>query len=115
MCAVKQLSPSKNDRLYFEIEALAQIFCVNTRTPFEFAVSDNTFLDVKDKKDSRFNQWFYDILDHWQLVMSEYQGSPFSVESQLMYEKAKIDLYSALCQETQNFFRNLAREMGRFY
>lgn len=82
---------SKDDRLYSEIEALAQIFGVNTRTPFEFAVSDNTFLEVKDKRDSRFNHWFYDVLDYWQIVMSEYQDSPFSEESQASYEKAKTD------------------------
>ena len=66
-------------------------FGINVRTPFEIAVSDNTFLEVSGKKDSRFNQWFYDVLDHWQLIMSEYQASPFSAESQAMYEKAKTD------------------------
>lgn len=82
---------TKDDRLYGEIEALVQIFGINVRTPFEIAVSDNTFLEVSGKRDSRFNQWFYDVLDHWQLIMSEYQDSPFSAESQAMYEKAKTD------------------------
>jgi hypothetical protein len=48
------------------LEALRRIFLVGQRAPFEFALSPNSLSEVADKRDSRYLQWAFDVLNHWQ-------------------------------------------------
>jgi hypothetical protein len=58
-----------------KLEALRSIMQVAERAPFEFALSDNSFLEVTQRGDPRYLQWAYDVLDHW-LVCIEESRSP---------------------------------------
>lgn len=48
---------------------------VAERAPFEFALSHNSFAEVQGKKDPRYLQWAYDVLDH-RLACLEVSGEP---------------------------------------
>jgi hypothetical protein len=54
-----------------KLEALRFIMQVAERAPFEFALSNNSFLEVQGKGDSRYLQWAYDVLDHWLACLDE--------------------------------------------
>jgi hypothetical protein len=58
-----------------KLEALRRIMEVAERAPFEFAVSVNSFNEVRRAKDSRYLRWAYDVLDHWRVCLEE-NGSP---------------------------------------
>ena len=59
-----------------KLEALRLIMQVDERAPFEFALSSNSFVEVQRKRDSRYLQWAYDVLDHW-LACLEESGEPY--------------------------------------
>ena len=52
------------------VEALRRIFLVNERAPWEFAVSENSLREVAAKGNSRYLQWAYDVLDHWEVCLA---------------------------------------------
>src|SRR5689334_11787765 len=53
------------------LEALRSIMQVAQRAPFEFALSHNSFEEVRAKGDSRYLQWAFDVLDHWETCLEE--------------------------------------------
>jgi hypothetical protein len=59
------------------IDALRQIFIVNQRALWQFALSANSLREVAARRDSRHLQWAYDVLDHWQICLEE-SGTPSS-------------------------------------
>jgi hypothetical protein len=44
---------------------------VAQRAPFQFALSDNSFLEVTARGDAHYLQWAYDVLDHWHTCLEE--------------------------------------------
>lgn len=54
-----------------KIEALRSIMQVAERAPFEFALSNNSFVEVRRRGDARYVQWAYDVLDHWLACLEE--------------------------------------------
>jgi hypothetical protein len=58
-----------------KLEALRLIMHIAERAPFEFAISSNSFIEVRGKGDSRYLQWAYDVLDHWQACLED-AGEP---------------------------------------
>lgn len=48
-----------------KLEALRAIMFVNQRAMFEFALSENSLVEVSDKGDALYLRWAYDVLDHW--------------------------------------------------
>lgn len=58
--------------LYKEIETLRLLLLGIDRTNIEFAVSKNTFEEVKKKKDVSYIHWFFDIWDYWENILQEY-------------------------------------------
>lgn len=67
----ENLEPSPNDRIHRDplgvakLKALRWIMQVAERAPFEFALSDNSFVEVERRGDPCYLQWAYDVLDHW--------------------------------------------------
>ena len=57
------------------IDALRNIFLVNQRANFEFALSRNSIKEVSEKKDKHYLQWAFDVLDHWMSCIEEYEQS----------------------------------------
>ena len=57
------------------IKALRNIFSLNFRTNFEFALSNNSIREVSDKHDGVYLQWAYDVLDHWMSCIEAYENS----------------------------------------
>src|SRR5262245_22233054 len=70
-----ELSP--NDRIHrdplgvVKLEALRWIMQIVERAPFEFALSDNSFVEVERRGDPGYLQWAYDVLDHWHACLEE--------------------------------------------
>jgi hypothetical protein len=60
------------------LEALRSIFIINNRAQFEFALSDNSFIEVRDRGNHSYLQWAYDVLDHWQACLDSYAEAPFT-------------------------------------
>jgi hypothetical protein len=58
-----------------KLEALRLIMRVSEHAPFEFAISENSLVEVQANVDSRYIQWAYEILDYW-LVCLENTGEP---------------------------------------
>lgn len=54
-----------------KLEALRSIMRAAERAPFQFALSNNSFLEVARRGDSRYLQWAYDVLDHWEACLNE--------------------------------------------
>jgi len=70
------------------IEALRNIFIINERAHFEFAISKNSMKEVLDKKDSSYLRWAYDVLDHWMCCIEEYENSKaFSGKGKRLLDK----------------------------
>ncbi len=89
---IKRKTIYKGERLFNEIKALRDFFIFVNRARFEFALSESVFREVIDKKDSGFIQWFYDVWDHWDAVVSEYEfGEAFSLSAESNYKLALID------------------------
>jgi hypothetical protein len=70
--------PLRRDRqvpgLSDEIDALRNIFLVNERAHFEFAVTQASLREVAARNKQCYTQWVYDVLDSW-LVSSEGEES----------------------------------------
>lgn len=82
---------TKDNRLYYEILALEQIFLGIDRTNMEFALSETVLKEVIDKKDSAFYRWSYEVWDNWQTVVAEYEDNPFSRKAKKRYKQACHD------------------------
>lgn len=54
-----------------KLEALRNIMQIAERAPFEFALSENSFVEVSRRDDHRYLQWAYDVLDHWLVCFEE--------------------------------------------
>lgn len=78
----ENVEPSHTNRIWSipngiqNLEALRTIFFVNQRAGFEFALSDNSLLEVSGKKDARYLQWAYDVLDYWLACLEEAEDLP---------------------------------------
>ena len=59
------------------LEAIRSIFIVINPAQFEFALSENSFIEVRESGDHRYLQWAYDLLDHWQACLDSYTEAPF--------------------------------------
>lgn len=82
----------KGSRLHNEIEALHNFFIGIFRAHFEFALSSAVYKEVSAREDKRFVQWFHDVWDHWETVVSEYKhGEAFSEKAEQNYKKAVHD------------------------
>lgn len=62
--------------------ALRYIMQVAERAPFEFALSDNSLLEVTRRGDARYLQWAYDVLDHWRACIE--QAPPLAVNLRIV-------------------------------
>lgn len=58
-----------------KIEALRMIMQVAERAPFQFALSDNSFNEVRGAGRESYLRWAYDVLDHWRVCLYE-SGPP---------------------------------------
>lgn len=65
----------KHNKEAKNIEALRNIFSVNFRASFEFALSKNSIKEVSGKNDASYLQWAFDVLDHWMSCIDEYENS----------------------------------------
>ena len=69
------------DRIYrdpagiVKLEALRYLMQVAQRAPFQFALSENSFVEVARKKDDRYLGWAYEILDHWLATLGDAPGT----------------------------------------
>ena len=70
-------SLSQDDRIHrdpkgvVKLEALRFIMQIAERAPFEFALSENSFVEVQRRGDAGYLQWAYDVLDHWLACLAE--------------------------------------------
>ena len=58
-----------------KLDALRWIMLVAERAPFEFALSVNSFSEVKRRGDPGYLRWAYDVLDHWLACSEMSQGA----------------------------------------
>lgn len=54
-----------------KLQALQSIMQIAERAPFEFALSENSFVEVKRRGDQAYLEWAYDVLDHWITCVDE--------------------------------------------
>lgn len=76
------------------IESLRRIFFVNQRANWQFALSANSLQEVAQKRDRRYLQWAYDVLDHWQVCLEE--SGPLSPERQSLGAKLSLPIFNYL-------------------
>lgn len=54
-----------------KLEALRAIMQVGYRAPFQFALSSNSFAEVRQSQDHAYLRWALDVLDHWNACLAE--------------------------------------------
>lgn len=54
-----------------KLEALRKIMLIAERAPFAFALSENSFAEVRERGDPDYLRWAQDVLDHWLACLSE--------------------------------------------
>ncbi len=64
-----------------KLEALRAIMFVNQRAMFEFALSENSLVEVSDRGDALYLRWAHDVLDHWLVCVEESGGLAFANET----------------------------------
>jgi len=62
------------------LNALRNIFLVNQRANFEFALSQNSLQEVVAKGDNGYLQWAFAVIDHWQSMLDAYVQNPINQE-----------------------------------
>lgn len=70
---------------YANVSALRDIFFVNQRALFEWAVSEASLLEASDKRDPGHLQWAYDVFDHTLACLQTSGG--LTVESQAVAQR----------------------------
>ena len=88
------------------LEALRNIFIVQNRADFEFALSKNSFIEVSAKGDAGYLQWAYDVLDHWQASLESYDGDPFSGEGIALASKVDSPAFGYLGRGDRGLIRD---------
>ena len=69
-----------NDRIwsipngYENVYSLQGLFRINTRVPFEIALSNNSLKEVRNRGDYDYLQWAYEMLDYWENCIRKYQS-----------------------------------------
>lgn len=58
-----------------KLEALRAMLELGDRAPFEFALSRNSFIEVRQAGRDSYLRWAYDVLDHWSICLAE-SGPP---------------------------------------
>jgi len=82
------------------IIALHDIFSLNFRNSFEFALSQNSIKEVFDKGDKSYLQWAFDVLDYWMSCIDEYRNSEaFSGEGEKLLEKINEECFNYLSKK----------------
>jgi hypothetical protein len=74
------------------LNALKNVFLVNQRANFEFALSRNSLREVEAMGDNSYLQWAFEVLDHWQLMIDTYERNPF--DSKDSRRASKVDMPS---------------------
>jgi hypothetical protein len=62
---------------YENIFCLGSIFFVNQRAFFEFAVSENSLIEVSEKEDIHSINYAYEVFNYWVCCTEEYEESSF--------------------------------------
>jgi hypothetical protein len=60
-----------------DLDALRSIMVLVERGSFEFALSDHSFEEIRDRGDASYLQWAHDVLDHWQACLEGSGGEAF--------------------------------------
>lgn len=58
-----------------KLQALQLMMQVGSRAPFEFALSGNSFSEVRQAGSSAYLSWAHEVLHHWKTCLAEY-GPP---------------------------------------
>lgn len=58
-----------------KLETLRMIMQITERAPFQFALSENSFAEIRAREVSRYLGWAYDVLDHWLACREECEAS----------------------------------------
>jgi len=74
------------------IESLRKIFIINERALWQFALSENSFMEIRGKNDKHLIGFSLDVLDHWQICLEESGFDLIDIKNDY-YEKAyqKLD------------------------
>lgn len=70
-----------------KLRSLRSIMEITERAPFQFALSENSFVEVRKRGNRKYLQWAYDVLHHWLICLEE------SGES--IYDQTIIDRLSS--------------------
>jgi hypothetical protein len=76
------------------LEALRSIMQIAQRAPFEFALSHNSFQEVRAKADPRYLQWAFDVLDHWETCLEEAGHDSLKPEAAALLDNPSIGYLS---------------------
>jgi len=88
------------------IEALRNIFLVQSQALHEFALSENSLVEVKDKGDIRYLQWAFEWLDYWRSCASRYKNYPFNNQGTSLAEKLEEPQFGYLGAKDRKLIRD---------
>lgn len=54
-----------------KLKSLRLIMRISERAPFQFALSRNSFVEIRRKRDYKYLQWAYEVQDYWRVCFEE--------------------------------------------
>jgi len=86
------------------IESLRNIVFINKQGAFEFAISENSMIEVKAKKDYYYLIWACDVLDYWMTCLEN--SKMFSDKSQKLAIKMEGNSFGYLGKGDFNLIKD---------
>lgn len=67
---------------YKELRSIQDIFFVNQRAQFEFALSRHSVNETAARGNSGHFNWVLEVMNYWERILEDYENSPFSEKSE---------------------------------
>ena len=84
---------------YKELQSIQDIFFVNQRAQFEFALSRHSVNETVARGNSGHLNWVLEVMNYWERILEDYENSPFNEKSAIRASLADHRSFGYLSQK----------------